>query len=417
MTPRRVSAREAIAAVPPGVRVVIGPACGEPTTLVEALVSDAARLKGAQVHVGLHLGGYPFLRREPGPPLRLATWLPTADLWKVATADQVDVIPLRWGDIDAALATRGMQAALVQVAPPDEHGRFSLGMSASYTLDVVRHADLVIAEVSDETPRTRGAVLRAEDIDLLCDADLPARRLEAAGPDPTAETIASIVAGLVPDGAVVQAGVGVVPRFVVRELGRRGAAFSLFGLASDELVDLTSLVPIEPGGPSAIIGEALGGSRLAAHLHENPDVEFRPASYTHDPRVSSRWRRFVTVNSGLEIDLTGQVNAESVNGRQVSGPGGGPDFIEGSRLAPDSRSILALPSTAANGRISRIVPRLSSPVTIPRFMARTVVTEFGVADLFGQTLRERAASLIAIAHPAHRDGLQAALEEDRHGAG
>lgn len=414
MTPRRVSAREAIATVPPGARLVIGPGCGEPTTLLTALVDDAARLDGAQIHVGLHLGGYRFLRREPGPPLRLVTWLPTADLWTVATDDLVDVVPLRWGDIDEALAVRGMDVALIQVSPPDQHGQFSLGMSTSYTLDAIRHATHVIAEVSDETPRTRGAEVRADQIDLICDADLPARRIESATADPTAEAIASIIAPLIPDGAVVQAGVGAVPRSVVRELGRRGIGFSLYGLASDELVDLTCLVPIEPGGPSVIIGEALGSSRLAAHLHENPDVLFRPASYTHDPRVLSRWRPFVAINSGLEVDLTGQVNAEFVNGRQVSGPGGGPDFVEGSRLAIDSRSFLALPSSAANGRVSRIVPRLSAPVTLPRYMARTVVTEFGVAELFGRTLRERAAALIAIAHPDYRDGLAAAFEEDAH---
>lgn len=413
MKPRRLSAAEAIGTIGPGARIGLGPACGEPTTLVAELAAQAARLRGSQVHVGLHLGGYPFLATDTGSDLSLATWLPTPDLWDVAAEDRVEIIPLRWSEIPSALSARGVTVALIQVAPPDRSGRYSLGMSTSYTADLARLADLVIAEVSEETPTTHGPSLGWDEIDVLCDAEVPARRLGPLIPEPVAEAIAARLADLIPEHAVVQAGVGVVPRLLVRELGRRQMPFSAFGLATEELVS-ASLVPIEPGGPSAIVGEALGSRTLAEYLHDNPAVAFRPSSYTHDPRISGGLRRFVSVNSALQVDLSGQVNAEHLNGRQVSGPGGGPDFVEGARLAPESRSIIALPSAAAAGRVSRIVPRLEGPVTLPRSVARTVVTEYGIAELFGRSLRERAEALIEIAHPAHRDTLRADLEDGNH---
>jgi acyl-CoA hydrolase len=404
---RTTSAEEAIGRLAPGMRVLLPPGCGEPRTLVEEILRQASRLRPLTLMGGLLLGDYPFCAAQFAGTFRWVTFHLMPALRDAVERGQVEFIPARYFDTLAIFGPGGPWAAdavLVQTAPPGAGGRLSLGVSTSYPLPLARGAPLVIAEVNHQMPRTHGdSTLEPDQVTVRVETD---RALRAYPAPPTGETegrIASHVAELIPDGATVQIGIGSVPEAIASVLGDRHD-LGLHSLLVDAMLPL-----LERGVVTRTrIGEIMGTEPLFRLAHDNPLVHMEPSSMVHDPRVVARLARFVSINSAIEVDLTGQVNAESVGDRQVAGIGGQFDFVEGACWAPGGRSVIALPSTGRGGQVSRIVVRLpaGAKVTTPRHLTDCIVTEFGRAELRGKSVEQRARALIGLAHPRFRADLE-----------
>ncbi|OLB96165.1 MAG: hypothetical protein AUH30_13370 [Candidatus Rokubacteria bacterium 13_1_40CM_68_15] len=399
----------------PGMKVLLPPGCGEPVALVEEICRQAARLTDLVLMGGIHLGDYPFARPETAA-LRVATWHMSPRLEDARRRGRVDFVPVRYFDAVSEFAAGGAWAAdavLVHCAPPDGHGYLSLGVAVGVVLPAARRAPLVIAQVNPNMPRSRGnASLHRSQIDLWVEVDAPLLEYPPPAITDLERAIGRHVASLVPDRATVQVGVGAIPQAVLEALGdhRDLGVHSLLVDASVELVErgvVTNVAKRVHRGRMDI-AEAMGTRRLFDFLHDNALVNMESSAFVHDPSVIAQIDRFVAVNSALEIDLTGQVTAESLGPRQVAGIGGQFDFVLGASRSRGGASVIAMPSTGRDGAVSRIVPRLSAgaAVTTPRFLADRVVTEFGVAELRGKADSARAGALIAVAHPRFREELE-----------
>jgi 4-hydroxybutyrate CoA-transferase len=413
----RATLADVVARLRPGMKVLLPPGCGEPVSLVAEICRQAERLPDLTLMGGFHLGEYPFTRPETAA-LRFATWHMSPRLEDARRRGRVEFVPARYFDVVSVFNRGGAWApdcVIVHCAPPDAGGYVSLGVAVGVTLPSARRAPLVLAQVNPRMPRTRGnACLHRSQIDAWVEIDEPL--LEYPRPELTdvERAIGRHVARLVPDGATVQVGVGAIPQAMLEALaGHRDLA--LHSLLVDASVDL-----IERGVVTNArkrlhrgrmdVAEAMGTRRLFEFLHENPAVNMESSEWVHDPVVIARLDPFVAINSALEVDLTGQVTAESLGPRQVAGIGGQFDFVLGASRADSGASVIALPATGRDGAVSRIVPRLTAgaAVTTPRFLADWVVTEYGAARLRGQGERERAAALMAVAHPRFRDDLERA---------
>jgi acyl-CoA hydrolase len=412
----RCSLVDAVGRLRPAMRVLLPPGCGEPAALVAEICRQSARLPDLTLLGGIHLGDYPFARPEHAA-LRFATWHMSPRLDEARRRGRVEFVPMRYFDLVSQFAAGGAWApdcVLVHCAPPDARGYLSLGVSVSVALPAARRAPLVIAQVNAAMPRTLGnAFLHRSQIDCWVEVDEP---LTPYPPPPIGEVERAIgrhVAGLVPDGATVQVGIGAIPQAVLEALAnhRDLALHSLLVDASVTLVErgvvTNALKRVHRGRMD--IGEAMGTRRLFDFLHENPLVNMESSGFVHDPEIVAQLDRFVAINSALEIDLGGQVTAESLGPRQVAGIGGQFDFVLGASRSRDGAAIIALPSTGRDGAVSRIVPRLQAgaAVTSPRALADWVVTEHGVARLRGRGERGRAEALTAVAHPRFREELRA----------
>jgi 4-hydroxybutyrate CoA-transferase len=331
----------------------------------------------------------------------------------------VDFVPARYFDTVSLFSAGGAwapDAVLVHTAPPDRGGYLSLGVSVSYLLPAARRAPLVIAQVNPRMPRTLGqAFVHRSQVDAWTLVD---HALLEYPPTPVGEIerrIAGHVADLIPDGATVQVGVGSIPQAVMEALAGK-KDLGVHSLLVDHMLPLVrsgvitnARKRLHPGRMD--VGEIMGTAALYQWSHENPLVNMEPSDVVHDPHVIAALGDFVSVNSALEVDLLGQVNAESVDGRQITGIGGQFDFVLGAARAAGGRAIIALPAGAARGTRSRIVARLGAGarVTTPRFLSDYVVTEHGVAALRGQSDAGRARALVRIADPAFRDALERAI--------
>jgi 4-hydroxybutyrate CoA-transferase len=415
----RESLVAAVERLRPGMKVLIPPACGEPTALLAEICRQADRLRDLTVLGGIHLGDFGFARPQHAP-LAAATWHMSPQLEDARRRGRVEFVPVRYFEVITEFARGGGWApdcVLVHTAPPDERGYLSLGVAVGVALPAARTAPLVIAQVNPRMPRTRGNCwLHRSQIDAWVEVDAPLVEYPPPVVGDVERAIGRHVAGLVPDGATVQVGVGAIPQAVLESLGdhRDLALHSLLVDASVTLVErgvvTAARKPFHRGRLD--IAEAMGTRRLFDFLHDNPRVNMESSAFVHDPDVVARLDRFVSINSALEIDLTGQVNAESLGARQVAGIGGQFDFVIGASRARNGASIIALPSTGGrDGGVSRIVPRLAAgaAVTTPRYLADWVVTEHGAARLRGLGLRQRAAALTAVAHPRYREELERAL--------
>ena len=410
----RCSLVDAVGRLRPAMRVLLPPGCGEPAALVAEICRQSARLPDLTLLGGIHLGDYPFARPEHAA-LRFATWHMSPRLDEARRRGRVEFVPMRYFDLVSQFAAGGAWApdcVLVHCAPPDARGYLSLGVSVSVALPAARRAPLVIAQVNAAMPRTLGnAFLHRSQVDCWVEVDEP---LTPYPPPPIGEVERAIgrhVAGLVPDGATVQVGVGAIPQAVLEALAnhRDLALHSLLVDASVTLVErgvvTNALKRVHRGRMD--IGEAMGTHRLFDFLHENPLVNMESSGFVHDPEIVAQLDRFVAINSALEVDLGGQVSAESLGPRQVAGIGGQFDFVLGASRSRDGAAIIALPSTGRDGAVSRIVPRLQAGATVtsPRALADWVVTEHGVARLRGRGERGRAEALTAVAHPRFREEL------------
>jgi acyl-CoA hydrolase len=409
----RSTVHEAIDRLRPGMKVLLPPGCGEPVALVAEICRRAARLAGLTLMAGIHLGDFPFARPDAAP-LRVATWHMSPRL--AAAGERVEFVPMRYFDLVTEFNRGGRWApdcVLVHCAPPDRRGYLSLGVSVSVALPAARRAPLVIAQVNPNMPRTRGdASLHRSQIDAWVEVDEPLLTYPPPRVGEVERAIGRAVAAIVPDGATVQVGVGAIPQAVLDALGdhRRLALHSLLVDAAVPLVETGAV----DGSAKRVhrgrldIAEIMGTRRVFDFAHDNVVINMETSALVHDPAFVARIDRFVAINSALEIDLTGQVTAESLGGRQVAGIGGQFDFALGASRSIGGASVIALPSTGRDGSVSRIVTRLGAgaAVTTPRFLADWVVTEFGAARLRGLGAEARAAALIAVAHPRFREELE-----------
>jgi acyl-CoA hydrolase len=397
-----------------GDRIVWGQACGEPTTLVEALIAQAEAIGRLSAFAATSFSG--LLTAAAGEKINISSMGAIGALRTLAAANKLGIIPCHVSQVGPMIEQRliGCDVAFVQVSPPDAHGNHSFGLIGDFVQAAVAKARVVIAEVNEQVPFTYGdGVLPASRIDCAVHVSRMPVEVSPAQIGETDQAIARTVAGYIGDGAVVQVGVGAVPDAVLRLLGDRRDLGVHSGMIGDRLVDLVeagvitnALKPIDAG--VSITGALIGTRRLYEFVNRNPKIALRNSSYTHNEAVLSRLTKLVTVNSAIEVDLSGQVNAEQSGSQYMGGTGGQVDYVRAGARSPGGHSIIALPATAKGGKISRIAAALSGPVTTARSDVDVIVTEFGAAELKGQTLGERANRLVAIAHPDFREELNRA---------
>lgn len=420
----RVTAEEALARLESHQSVFVQGACAAPSRLVHALAERARDLVGVQA-IHLHLEGpAPHLAPELDGHLRHLALFIGASARAAVAEGRADYIPVFLGEMPSLFA-RGIlpvDVALIHVSPPDDAGRCSLGTSVDTVQAAVRAAKLVIAQVNPRVPRTgRGSFVHVSRIDLCVEVDDPIHEVKPPPIGDTERRIGEHVAGLVPNGATLQLGIGAVPAAVAaalvshRDLGIHTEMFT------DVVVDLVERGVVtgackETDARRVVASFVMGTKRLYDFVNDNPEVELRTCDYTNSVTLIRRFNKMVAINSAIEIDLTGQVCADSIGHRLYSGVGGQMDFLRGAALAKEGQGIIALPSTTQGAR-SRIVSTLApgAGVVTTRAHVDWVVTEHGAAKLRGKCIRERAAALIAIAHPAHRDRLAQEARELRLG--
>jgi 4-hydroxybutyrate CoA-transferase len=409
----QVTLADAVGRLRPGMRVLLAPGCGDPVALVGEILRQADRLAPLTLMGGLRLDDYPFGASTYAGKIRFATWHMSPLLAAAVQRGDVDFVPARYFDTVSLFAAGGPwapDAVLAHVSPPDPGGYLSLGVSVSYLLPAARRAPLVIAQVNPRMPRTLGnAFLHRSQVDVWTPVEHPLLEYPPTPVGDVERRIAGYVADLVPDGVTLQVGVGSIPQAVMEALAGK-KDLGVHSLLVEPMLPLVrsgvitnARKRLHPGRMD--VGEIMGTAALFEWSHENRLVNMEPSDLVHDPEVVGALGDFVSVNSALEVDLWGQVNAESVDGRQVTGIGGQFDFVLGAARAEGGRSIIALPATASRGARSRIVARLAAGarVTTPRFLADYVVTEHGVAALRGKSDAGRARELLHIADPAFRD--------------
>jgi acyl-CoA hydrolase len=412
---RIVTPDEAVAGVESGNQIYLHGAAATPSVLLDALVRRADELADVRT-VGLHIEGPgPHMAPEISGHCRHRALFIGPNARAAVNEGRADYIPVFLSDIPRLFALRllPLDVAFINVSPPDEHGYCSLGTSVEAALAAVGSARLVVAQLNRSVPRTLGdSFVHVSRIDLAVEVDVPPYELEPKAIGDVERRIGAYVAELVPDGATIQMGIGTIPVAIgeaLRDKRDLGVHTEMF---SDVVVDLVEAGAVTGGAKEVNRGKivstfVLGSRRLYDFVNDNPMVELRPVDYTNDTAVIRRFRRMVAINSAIEIDLTGQVCADSIGQRLYSGVGGQMDFVRGAALAEEGRAVIAMPSTAAGGTASRITPFLRSGagVTTTRAHVRTVVTEWGVAELFGKSISERAKALVSIAHPDFRDEL------------
>jgi acyl-CoA hydrolase len=412
--PARLCLREFLR---PGDRIVWSQACGEPTTLIEALLTQADGIGALSAFAATSFSGQ--LDVAAADKIAISSMGAIGDLRVLAAAHRIGVIPCHVGQVGPMIEQGliGCDAAFVQVSPPDASGRHSFGLIADFVHEAVMKARVVIAEVNERVPFTYGdVVLPTGRIDCAVHVARTPVELMPAQISDIDQAIARIVASYIDDGAVLQIGIGAVPDAILRLLRDRRDLGIHSGMLGDAIVDLTeigvvtnALKPIDAG--VSVTTALIGTQRLYDFAHENPWVAVRSSSYTHSPAVLSSLPNFVTINSAVEVDLTGQVNAEQSGAHYVGGTGGQVEFVRAGSRSASGRSIIALPSTAKGGTVSRITVNLSGPVTTARSDVDVIVTEYGAAELKGQTLAERSRRLLSIAHPDFREELDRAARK------
>jgi 4-hydroxybutyrate CoA-transferase len=412
---RVVTAAEAVAGIRSGEQVFVHGGAATPSVLLESLAARASELRDVGV-VHLHTEGpAPHLAREVAESFRHRALFIGANAREAVNAGRADYVPIFLSDIPHLFASGAfpLDVALLNVSPPDVHGYCSLGTSVDTALSAVQAATTVIAQVNRSMPRTLGdSFIHVDQIDLGVEVDQPPHPHAVAAVGDLERRIGEFVAELVPDRATIQMGIGSIPAAVASALRDKRDLGIHTELFTDPVLDLVEAGAVTGAAKEVNRGKVvsaflMGSQRLYDFVHDNPMIEMRPVDYTNDTAVIRRFRRMVAINSALSIDLTGQVSADSIGTRFYSGVGGQMDFMRGAALAPEGRAIIALPSTAAGGTVSRITPVLApgAGVVTTRAHVRTVVTEYGVAELYGCSVRERAKALVAIAHPDFRDEL------------
>ncbi len=409
------TAHEAMKAVQSGMRVAIHPGCAEPEALAEALMARGPEVRDVEIVHLLTLGRADYVAPEMEGHFRHNAFFIGGNVREAVNSGRADYMPIFLSEIEALFESGAMpiDVCLIQVTPPDDHGFCSFGVGVDITLTAAKKAKYVIAQVNAMMPRTYGdSFIHVSQIDSIVEATQPLCELKKHPPGEVEQAIGHHIAGLVDDGACLQLGIGGIPDALLANLKDRKDLGIHTEMVSDNVVPL-----IEAGVITGlrknfkprkiILSFVLGTKTLFEYIHDNPLFEFHPNAYTNDPFQISRNDNMVAINSALQVSVTGQVCSDSVGQMFYSGFGGQVDFIRGAARSKGGKPIIALASTAKNGTISRIVPMLApgAGVVTTRADVHYVVTEFGVAYLHGKNVRQRAESLIQIAHPKFRDEL------------
>lgn len=415
-----ITAEQAVEVVKSGDRVFIHGMAAAPQGLIEALVSRADSLREVEI-VHLHTEGpAPYAKPEYRDSFFVNNLFIGGNVRKAVDEGRADYVPVFLSEVPA-LFRKGvlpLDVALVQVSPPDKHGYCSLGVSVDATLAAVQSARTVIGQINPNMPRTHGdGNVHISKFTSLTYSDAPLPVHETGQPNEVEQAIGRRVAELIEDGATLQMGIGAIPNAVLGALTdhkRIGIHTEMF---SDGVVDLVEKGVVTGENKTLhrhkiVAGFVSGSQRLYDFVDDNPYVSLLDIAYVNDTAVIRRLPKMTAINSAIEIDLTGQVCADSIGSRLYSGVGGQMDFVRGASLSEGGKPIFALPSVTGRGQ-TRIVPLLKpgAGVVTTRAHVHYVVTEYGIADLYGKNLRQRAAALIEIAHPDHREELSRAAAE------
>jgi 4-hydroxybutyrate CoA-transferase len=416
-----VSAQQALQSVRSGDRVVLGHACSEPPALVRALVARALELRNVEIVHMVNMGPADFAKPGMEHSFRFNGMFLGAPTRPAVQQQRASYTPCFFSEVPRLFLsnTLPVDVMLMQVTPPDDEGYCSYGLSADYTYAASKCARIVIAQMNSKLPRTGGVKIHLDSLNWIVEQDSPIVELAAPKFGAVERQIAEHIASLVPDEATLQLGIGAIPEAALlalrnkRDLGIHSEMFSDGVVALAQAGAITNRKKtLNPG--KFVVTFLMGSSKLYDFVHNNPDVELRPVDYTNDPYVIGQHDNMISINSALQVDLMGQVNAEMIGNVQYSGIGGQVDFVRGAARSIGGKSIIAMPSTAARGTISRICPQLDpgAAVSTSRNDVHYIVTEYGIADLRGKTLEQRAEALISIAHPGFRDGLSDRLRQE-----
>jgi acyl-CoA hydrolase len=401
--------------VRPGDLVVWGQSCAEPVALAASLMESRASIGGFRVFVGI--SNSPNVDPKHTDHVSFFSYCGTGNNQRLG--DRLNILPIHYGKLADTLGHEA-PVVLLGLAGGYDADHFSYGAAADYVGDLVNRARLVIAEVSDRAPRTgTGADLRRDQIDFVVRSRSVPPEPAAARVGDTEQAVAAQVARLIDDGATLQIGLGAIPAAVLRALSGHRDLGLHSGLISDEVAELAEAGVITNARKTvdrglSVGGLLVGGPRLMRWADRNTALALRPTTYTHDHSVLASIDLLVAVNSAIEVDLSGQVNAEIAAGRYLGAVGGAGAFLRGALESRGGLPIIALPATA--GANSRIVAQLSGPVSTARADVGLVITEHGVADLRGLSIRARREKMLGIADPAHRCALDAGLVSSRDGA-
>jgi 4-hydroxybutyrate CoA-transferase len=409
------SADQAVSAITNGMRVFVHGAAATPTTLLDAMVRKAALSDVTLYH--LHTAGpAPFVDPEHRARFRSVSLFAGPPVRSAINEGAADFVPVFLSDIPSLFLTGriALDVALVQLSPPDAHGYCTLGTSVDAALAATLSARLIIAEINEQMPRTLGnTVVPMSRVHAFVTTNRPLHEHHSSPATAVEDAIGQQVADLVEDGATLQTGIGAIPDAVLRRLGNKHDLGMHTEMFSDGVIDLVRGGVITNRRKHVHRGRIVtsfvfGTERLYRFVDDNPLIEFHPCDRTNDTALIRKNDNVVAINSALEVDLSGQVVADSIGFRIYSGIGGQMDFIRGAALSRGGKPIIALPSTAAGGRASRIVASITqgAGVVTTRGHVHWVVTEYGAVNLFGETLRRRAERLVSIAHPDARGELR-----------
>ncbi|MGY1873537.1 acetyl-CoA hydrolase/transferase family protein [Nocardia gipuzkoensis] len=396
-----------------GDRIVVGQACGEPTTLIEALIAQGGAIGGVSAFIATSFSG--LFTPAATEAFALSSMGAIGALRSLTKEHRLSIVPCHVSRVGPMIEAGilGCDVAFVQVSPADERGEHSFGLVSDHVRAAVGTARVVVAEINDQVPFTLGERLPAAEIDYAVRVSRPPVQVPPARIGPVDEAIAGHAAAYIEDGAVLQIGVGAVPGAVLRLLHDRTDLGVHSGMIGDGLVDLVESGAVTNARKTidrgvSVTGALIGTERLYRFADRNAAIRMCATDYTHDAGVLARLERLVAINSAMEVDLTGQVNAEQSGAAYLGGTGGQVDFVRAGARSRGGHAIVALPSTAKGGTVSRITATLSGPVTTARSDVDVIVTEFGAAELAGRTLAERTRRLIAVAHPDFREELERA---------
>ncbi|HIB47166.1 MAG TPA: acetyl-CoA hydrolase/transferase family protein [Flavobacteriaceae bacterium] len=420
MKMKYVAAQEAVKQVASGNRVFFQGAAMTPNFLIEALCDRHQELKDVEI-CQVHTEGHARYTQAPyNEAFKVNSFFVGSNVRKSVNKGNGDYIPIFLSEIHH-LFRQGilpLDVAFIQVSEPDAHGFCSLGTSVDITLPAIETAKTIIAQVNPNVPRTHGdGIIHSSKIDIAVHCDQPMKNTDTVALTAIEKQIGENVANLIEDGATLQMGIGNIPNAVLNNLGNHKGLGIHTEMFSDGILPLVAKGIIT--GEHKVVKQgkivtcfAVGSQKLYDFVNDNPLVHFKEAAYTNDTAIIRQNPKVTAINSAIEIDLTGQVCADTIGGRQYSGVGGQMDFIRGASLSKGGKPIFAMTATTAKG-ISKITPFLNqgAGVTTTRAHVHYVVTEYGVANLFGKNLKQRAKALIEIAHPDVREHLSEAAFE------
>ncbi len=414
---RIISAEDAASKVKSGQRVFLTGNCSTPQEFLQALVNRYHEIQRVELVQLLSIGPSDYVTPDIAEHIRVNNLFIGSNIRSAVNKGLADFTPIMLSEVPK-LFTSGrlvLDIAVIQVSPPDEHGYCSYGIEVGVTKSAAECAGMVIAEINPNMPRTLGdSFIHVNQIDYFIEVNYPLPEMPPQPASPVQDMIATHIAELIPDGATLQTGIGGIPDAVLRRLtGHKnlGIHTELFSDGVMEMVQAgvitNAMKTIHPG--KIVAGFVLGTHALYDFIDDNPIIELHPTAYVNDPFIIAQNERMVSINSAIELDITGQICSDSIGTRMYSGAGGQLDFVRGAARSKEGKTFIALPSTTRNDTVSRVVTQLKpgAGVVTTRYDVHYVVTEFGAVDLWGRTLSERVHAIVSIAHPSFRDELLA----------